>query len=137
MKNIHDEILDNQDDDLRYQGGNNYNEIDPEDDDLIDDEDEDFDIETGDDIDDDVDDELISTDTVTDDDEWDDDDDLLSDDEEEDDDLVASADDDDSEKSVTHDTSFNTGFESRPHGRTTGRMTDHNPGTTGFTTNTD
>lgn len=134
MKNIHEEILDNQDDDLGYTSTDNYVQVDPDDEDLVEEEDDDFDLETGDDIDDDVEDELVSSDTLPDEDEdWDEDDDLLGDEEEEDD-LIASA--DDTEKSVTHDVSFNSDYAGRPQGRTSGRMTDHNPGTTGFTNST-
>ncbi|WP_423149397.1 hypothetical protein [Rubrolithibacter danxiaensis] len=141
MKNFQEEFLNDQEDNLGINDPHNFSSgPGPDDDDwLDDDDDDDFDIETGDDIDDDADEELVNPNVIPevaddDDDEegsWaDDDDDLLADDDEdEDDDLLASADDND--RSVTHDTDFNTDFANKPYGRTTGRMKDHEPGTPG------
>lgn len=125
-----------------------YN-IDPDDDDDIE----------GDDLDIDVDDEDIEEDdqfidqalSVDPDEEFDDDDDLLADDDDldqsiapdldDDDDLLSDDDDDldlDDDEDFDDETNASTSlnddvdFSSRPHGRVTGTMLDHEPGTSGL-----
>lgn len=103
----------------------------PDDDDWIDDDDDDdddFDVETGDDIDEDVDEDWEDPDLIPDTEDDDDDDDVL----------------DESEGSVTgkkttegealESGELDTDFEDRPYTtrRRTGRMVDHEPGTSGF-----
>jgi hypothetical protein len=119
----------------------------------IDPDDDDFDDEDDDDLDLDLDTEEIEEDErildfaseidPDDDDLEDDDDDLFDDDDDldtaitpdldDDDDLLSDEDDDDYEDDAIARTSINTDadFSSRPHGRVTGTMTDHEPGLPG------
>ena len=115
--------------------------IDPDDDDYGDDED--IDLETEEELEEEEDVVDLSSQIDPDeDDDLDDDDDLLSDDDDldttitpdldEDDDLL-SDDDEDFDDETTARTSIDTDadFASRPHGRTTGTMIDHEPGLPG------
>jgi hypothetical protein len=143
MTLFQEQILKDQDDNLSMiYTINVYSGPDPDDDDdwVSDDDDDDFDQETGDDIDEDYVNPNVIPDTPDldeddDEDTWvDDDEDFISDDEDEDEDITLQSDDDDvSEADRLSRGDLGGNFEDRPYGknRRTGRMIDHEPGSTG------
>jgi hypothetical protein len=145
MTQFQEEFLKDQEDNLSVIYSNNiYSGPDPDDDDWVsDDDDEDFD----DDADSDVDEELVNPNVIPDtadlddeDDEgtWadeDEDDDLLSDEDEDDEDITSESDSSDTTTEADRIERENLGSNvgERPYGRNrrTGRMIDHEPGSTG------
>lgn len=143
MTQFQEEILKDRADNLSVIYANDvHNGPGPDDDDdwvSDDDDDDDFDVETGDDIDEDYVSPIVpdTPDTDEDDDTWvddDEDDDLLGDDDEDDEDMTLEADDDEvTEGDRLTRGDLGTGFDERSYGksRRTGRMIDHEPGSSG------
>ena len=135
MTQFQEEILKDRDDNLNeIYASNVYNAPGPDDDDdWINDDD----VDSGEDIDEDYTSPAVVPDVDEDDDAWvddDEDDDLLSDDDEDDEDITFESDDDEvSEGDRLSRGDLGTNFDERPYGRNrrSGRMIDHEPGSTG------